>query len=180
MKSAVVVIDVQSGLFDSTPRPYEADEVVRRINKVTSQARAAGVPVIFIQSEHEGFLDYGSKRWQLQSGLTVKDDDIKIRKTMANAFLRTSLEETLRSVGANHLIICGYSTEFCVDSTLRYASALGYSIQLVTDAHTTHDKEHLSARQIREHHNVTLSKAPTVSGVLSSDIHIGRSKTVAR
>lgn len=172
MKSAVVVIDVQSGLFDGNPRPYEAGEVVQRINSVTSQARAAGVPVIFVQSEHPGFLEYGTSRWQLQSGLTVKDGDIKIRKTMANAFLKTNLEETLKSVGANNLIICGYSTEFCVDSTLRYASALGYNIQLVTDAHTTHDKEHLSAKQIREHHNITLSKGPTVSAVLSSDINI--------
>jgi nicotinamidase-related amidase len=173
MKSAVVVIDIQSGLFDSDPRPYEADEVVQRINSVTNQARAAGVPVIFIQSEHPGFLEYGTNRWQLQSGLAVKEGDIKIRKTMANAFLKTNLEETLKSIGANNLIICGYSTEFCVDSTLRYASALGYNIQLVTDAHTTHDKEHLSAKQIREHHNITLSKGPTVSAVLSSDINIG-------
>jgi nicotinamidase-related amidase len=173
MKSAVVVIDIQSGLFDGDPRPYEADEVVQRINSVTDQARAAGVPVIFIQSEHPEFLEYGTNRWQLQSGLAVKEGDIKIRKTMANAFLKTNLEETLKSIGANNLIICGYSTEFCVDSTLRYASALGYNIQLVTDAHTTHDKEHLSAKQIREHHNITLSKGPTVSAVLSSDINIG-------
>jgi nicotinamidase-related amidase len=173
MKSPVVVIDIQSGLFDGDPRPYEADEVVQRINSVTDQARAAGVPVIFIQSEHPGFLEYGTNRWQLQSGLAVKEGDIKIRKTMANAFLKTNLEETLKSIGANNLIICGYSTEFCVDSTLRYASALGYNIQLVTDAHTTHDKEHLSAKQIREHHNITLSKGPTVSAVLSSDINIG-------
>jgi nicotinamidase-related amidase len=173
MKSAVVVIDIQSGLFDGDPRPYEADEVVQRINSVTNQARAAGVPVIFIQSEHPGFLEYGTNRWQLQSGLAVKEGDIKIRKTMANAFLKTNLEETLKSIGENNLIICGYSTEFCVDSTLRYASALGYNIQLVTDAHTTHDKEHLSAKQIREHHNITLSKGPTVSAVLSSDISIG-------
>lgn len=172
MKSTVIVIDVQSGLFDGNPRPYEADDVVQRINTVTSRARAARVPVIFVQSEHPGFIEYGSSRWQLQSGLTVKEGDIKIRKTMANAFLKTNLEETLKSLGTDNLIICGYSTEFCVDSTLRYASALGYNIQLVTDAHTTHDKEHLSAKKIREHHNITLSKGPTVSAVLSSDINI--------
>lgn len=70
----------KSGLFDGNPRPYEADEVVRRINRVISQARGVGVPVIFVQSEHPGFLEYGTSRWQLQSGLTVKDGDIKIRK----------------------------------------------------------------------------------------------------
>ena len=172
MKSAVLVIDVQNGLFDSSPRPYEADEVIQRINSITSKARAGGVPIIFIQSEHPGFLEYATDRWQLQSELTVQDGDIKIRKTMANAFLQTDLETTLKSLGADKLIICGYSTEFCVDSTLRYASALGYRIQLIADAHTTHDKAHLSAKQIREHHNITLAKSPTVSAELSTAFHV--------
>jgi nicotinamidase-related amidase len=95
MKSAVLVIDVQSGLFDSSPRPYQADEVVQRINSITTQARAAGVPVIFIQSEHPGFLEYATDRWQLQSELTVQDGDIKIRKTLANAFFRPILKRRL-------------------------------------------------------------------------------------
>lgn len=172
MKSAVIVIDVQAGLFDGDPRPDEADEVVQRINLVTERARAAGVPVVFVQSEHPGFLEYGSDRWQLQRVLTVREGDIRIRKTKANAFLDTNLEETLKSIGATNLVLCGYSTEFCVDSTLRYASALGYDIQLVTDAHTTHDKAHLSAQKIREHHNITLSKGPTVSAVPAAELTI--------
>ena len=79
MKSAVIVIDVQSGLFDSLPRPFEADEVVQRINKLTEQARTANVPIIFIQSEHPNFLEYQSERWQLQSSLIVQKGDLFIR-----------------------------------------------------------------------------------------------------
>ncbi len=172
MKSVVVVIDVQRGLFDESPRPFEADEVVQRINDVTRQARTTGISVIFVQTEHAGFLEYGTERWQLHSGRTVKESDFKIRKTKANAFLETNLDEMLTKIGAKNLIICGYSSEFCVDSTVRYASALGYTIQLVSDAHTTHDKEHLSAKQIREHHNITLSKGPTVSAIQSVDINL--------
>ena len=145
MKSAVLVIDVQRGLFDGSPRPYEADEVVQRINGVTGQARAAGIPIVFIQAEHPGFLEHGSERWQLHPGLTVKDEDRRIRKTKANSFLESDLQATLTALGAENLVVCGYSTEFCIDSTIRYASALGYTVQLVADAHTTHDKEHLDA-----------------------------------
>ena len=79
----------------------------------------------------------------------------------------------LETMEVENLVICGYSTEFCIDSTLRYASALGYTIDLIADAHTTHDKKHLSAQQIREHHNITLSAAPTVSAPLSSEFEIG-------
>ncbi|HVZ40125.1 MAG TPA: cysteine hydrolase family protein [Candidatus Kapabacteria bacterium] len=172
MRSAVIIIDVQCGLFDAEPRPFEADEVLERINNVTGRARTAGVPVIFVQSEHPAFLPFGSEEWQLHPAVTVHDGDIRIRKTMANAFLGTDLEATLRRCDARNLIICGYSTEFCVDSTLRYASALGFHIQLVADGHTTHDKEHLPARQIREHHNITLGHGPTVTVVPAAELEI--------
>jgi nicotinamidase-related amidase len=43
-----------------------------------------------------------------------------------------------------------------VDTTVRRAAGLGYSVELVSDAHTTHDKSHASAEQIRAHHNATL------------------------
>ena len=47
MKSAVLVIDVQTGLFD--PAPFEADQVIKQINIVTQKAMAYGCPVFFVQ-----------------------------------------------------------------------------------------------------------------------------------
>jgi nicotinamidase-related amidase len=62
MKSAVLIIDVQCGLFDENPRPYEADEIIERINNLTNQARSSEIPVIFIQHEQaKGLLEYGSE-----------------------------------------------------------------------------------------------------------------------
>ena len=63
----------------------------------------------------------------------------------------------LAGLGVEHLIVCGYATEFCVDTTIRQAAALGYAITLAADAHTTHDKPHASGELIRRHHNATLS-----------------------
>ncbi len=42
MKTAILVIDVQSVLFDPMPQPFEAEEVVDRINLVTKWARMRG------------------------------------------------------------------------------------------------------------------------------------------
>lgn len=173
VESAVLVIDVQCGLFDEYPRPYEADDVVQRINNVTRLARDAEIPVIIIQGETAGFLEYGSERWKLQPELTVDDSDLKVRKATSNCMLSTDLAEKLNSIGATNLVICGYASEFCIDSTTRGAAQLGYTIQLVSDAHTTHDKKHLSAKQIREHHNITLSMGPTIAAVQSADINFG-------
>ncbi|HCM0825166.1 TPA: isochorismatase family protein, partial [Vibrio parahaemolyticus] len=44
----------------------------------------------------------------------------------------------------------------CIDTTIRRAAGLGYPVTLVSDAHTTHDKEHASGAKIRKHHNAML------------------------
>ena len=157
MKRAVLVIDVQKALFDSEPRPFDADKTVERINAVTSSARAAGLPVIFIQHEApESAVANGTSGWQLEGNLGVAKSDLRVRKTTPDSFLRTDLEMLLKERGVNHLIVCGYATEFCVDTTVRRAAGLGFSVALVSDGHTTHDKPHASGEVIREHHNRTL------------------------
>ena len=171
MKSAILVINVQTKIFDTDPRPFEADEIVKRINHVTALARAASVPVFLIQHEAPGYLDHASEGWQLQKKLIVKDGDIRVRKSTGDSFLRTDLEEKLKFLNVTNLVICGYASEFCIDNTTRRATGLGYSVQLVSDAHTTHEKKHLSAMKIREHHNLTLSAGPTITAVRSEHIN---------
>lgn len=158
MKCALLVIDVQRGLFDEAPKPYEADAVVDRINAVTSRSRSAGIPVVFVQHERQsGVLEYGSESWQLERRLLVADTDHVLRKTTPDSFLRTELSALLAQWGTEQLMICGYASEFCVDTTTRRAAALGFPVVLIADAHTTHDKDHASAAQIRRHHNATLA-----------------------
>ncbi|MGO4261414.1 isochorismatase family protein [Lysobacter sp. TAB13] len=45
MASALVVIDVQRGLFDTRPPPAEAEAVIARINALAERARAYPVTV---------------------------------------------------------------------------------------------------------------------------------------
>lgn len=170
MRSAVLVTDVQTKIFGGEPRPYEADEVINRINHVTSLARAAGIPVFLLQHEAPNYLDFKSDGWQLVDDLIVEESDIRIRKTTGDSFLGTCLEKELKSRDITNLFICGYATEFCIDNTTRRATGLGYTVQLISDAHTTHEKEHLSAEKIREHHNLTLSMGPTITAVKSSEV----------
>jgi nicotinamidase-related amidase len=48
-------------------------------------------------------------------------------------------------------------TEFCVDTTCRRATSLGFDVTLVGDAHLTRDTDILSAAQIVAHHNLVLN-----------------------
>jgi len=98
----------------------------------------------------------GEANPQLERGLITQPGDLFVRKTTPDSFLRTELEALLTARGVEHVHICGYASEFCVDTTVRRAAALGYPVTLVADAHTTHDKPHATAAQIRAHHNATL------------------------
>lgn len=157
MSSALLIIDVQQALFAPAPRPFEADAVIERINALAHAARAAGRPVVFVQHERDGTaLAYGTDGWQLAAGLETASGDQFVRKTTPDSFLRTSLQSLLEAHGVRQVIVAGYACEFCVDTTCRRAAALGYDVCLVADAHTTHDKAHASAAQIRAHENATL------------------------
>ncbi|MEO5820418.1 MAG: cysteine hydrolase family protein [Vicinamibacteraceae bacterium] len=173
MSMALLVIDVQRGLFDAEPRPFEADAVIERINGLTGRARAADVPVVFVQHESAS-LPVDSDAWRFAAGLQVQSRDAIVRKATPDAFLRTELPELLTSWQIDRLVICGYACEFCIDTTTRRAAALGYGVTLAADAHTTHDKPHATAAQIRVHENATLSDltsfGPVIAAVPSADI----------
>ncbi|WP_420549155.1 cysteine hydrolase family protein [Curvivirga sp.] len=165
MKTAVIVIDVQHALFEADEGPFEREEVIERINTLTSKARNLDVPVIMVQHEREDtVVAYQSAGWQLYSELDTKPTDVIVRKQTPDSFHETDLADVLKKNSVTDLIVCGYATEFCVDTTVRRAAALGYDVQLVADAHTTHDKDHLNGGMIRGHHNATLPNATSFSG----------------
>jgi uncharacterized protein len=174
-RTALVVIDVQRALFEPEPRPHEADAVMARIHALAAQARSAGVPVVWVQHERaQHALAHGSEGWALPALLQAEPGDHFVRKTTPDAFLRTGLADWLAARGIQHLVVCGYASEYCVDTSTRRAAGLGLAVTLVADAHTTHDKAHASGAMIRAHHNATLpdlsSFGPPIRAVATADI----------
>ena len=134
MNLALLVIDVQRGLFEPQPPPADADAVVERINALSAKAREAGMPVVFVQHERAGDLEAESPGWALHPGLQVAEGDYRVRKATPDAFLRTGLDEVLSFCGVEGVVLCGYATEFCVDTTARSAAAHGYHVVLAANA----------------------------------------------
>lgn len=167
-QTAVLVIEVQKGLFCTEPAPFEARALVARINMITAQARRAGAPVIFIQHDGEpGGEDVVpfTEGWKLHPDLEGRSGDLVIRKTTCDAFYSTTLEAELRSRGITTLLLTGYATDFCVDATLRSAASKDFKIIVVADAHTTSDNPVLKAEVVRQHHNWAWANAITKQGV---------------
>lgn len=176
--TALIIIDIQRGLFETTPPPDDAAATIDRLNVLSRRLRAAGAPVLFVQHEKpDSALAHGSEGWQLPAALECLPEDLIVRKTTPDSFLRTDLEARLRERGITRLLIGGYASEFCVDTTVRRAAALGFEVVLLADAHTTHDKPHASAAQIRAHENATLpnitSFGPRISAIPSTAVELG-------
>ena len=174
-QSALLVIDVQRGLCEGEYAAFEADALVKRLNLLAKKARADKVPVIFVHHEEVGGpLEHGTQGWQLAKGLESAADDILVRKTTPDSFLRTGLERLLKTHAIDRLVVCGMQSDFCVDTTTRRALALGFPVDLVSDGHSTLDNAHLSAAQIIAHHNETLSHltsfGPQVRLVAAADV----------
>ena len=175
MHSAVLVMDVQQGLCEGPDAAHDCPGTIARINAVTHRARVAGIPVFFIQHESSsGYLERGSREWQLATGLQVQADDRRIRKATPDAFLRTELYDVLQTLGVQDLVVCGMHTEFCVDTTTRKALALGYPVVLVSDAHTSAGNSAISPQQVIAHHNATLTNissfGPRVKAIAHDEV----------
>lgn len=158
--SALLVIDMQQGLFNGPVTPYLADSVLANICLLNTKVRQAGVPIFF--ARHTGPDD---SPFSEQSPLTRLIPEMEINaaqdrvftKKFPSCFRETLLLSQLRERGIQQLVVAGMKTEFCVDTTCRAAADQGFSLVLVSDAHTTVDNPHLPAEKIIAHHNLTLS-----------------------
>ncbi|MDR3413300.1 MAG: cysteine hydrolase family protein [Formivibrio sp.] len=155
MTAALLIVDVQAGLFCHPPLPRKAAETIEQINALIGKARITGAPVIFIQHESgpEDGLARGSPGWALHPDLARLPHDRVVAKTACDGFCETALKEALDQLQVSALVVAGYATEFCLDTTLRRAASEGYSVTVAADAHTTKDRPVLKAADIVAHNN---------------------------
>lgn len=133
--SALIVIDVQNEVVDGA---HARDAVVANIAALVERARAARVPVVWVQ-HHGEHLARGSEAWQWVPELVPADAEPLVEKEYGDAFEATDLEQVLAGIGVGRLLVTGAQTDACVRSTLHGAFARGYDATLVGDAHTTKD-----------------------------------------
>jgi len=71
----------------------------------------------------------------------IKKDELVIEKPGWNAFETTPLQRYLNHLGISTLIVCGFLTDFCVESTVRSASDKGFLTIVASDACATSTQE---------------------------------------
>jgi ureidoacrylate peracid hydrolase len=144
---ALIVVDMQNGFctadgfMNKIGFGYEASaSVVEPIGRLLRAARAAGIPIFLTRySLNEDYSDAGlllevlpgikgtgglvRDTWDaaIVDELAPRPGDVVIDKTRYSAFYDTDLEEQLKALRVDTLIVCGVTTNTCVESTVRDA-----------------------------------------------------------
>jgi nicotinamidase-related amidase len=152
--NVVVVVDMQTGLLDGVPK-YELQGVIGRINALTSTVRRRSGAIIWIRhcGKPGGGFERGSAGWAFLPELDRRASDLVVDKTLNDTFAGTSLQQTLERLAPDRVLVCGWATDFCVDSTVRSAISHDHHVVVVADAHTLSDRPHLDAASVIRHHN---------------------------
>lgn len=164
-KTAIVLIEYQNdfaspgGVFHDAVSAVMADTgMLDKTCALVSAARAAGVtiihsPITFAAGYHEitshpygilkGVVDnsaFVKGAWgaRFVDVLTPQKGDIVIEgKRGLDAFASTNLNFILRSKGIENVVISGFLTNCCVESTMRTAYEHGFQVVTVTDCCAT-------------------------------------------
>jgi nicotinamidase-related amidase len=139
--TALIVIDLQKGVASRVP-PQPFAQLLERNCALLAVFRARGLPVVLVnaagvapgrnEQPRMGALPAG---WdELLPELNQQAGDILVTKRTWGAFVRTRLEERLRTLGVTQVVVTGVATSIGVESTARQAYELGFNVTLATDA----------------------------------------------
>ena len=155
---ALLVIDVQNeyfaGAFPVTYPQNSSQNIVLAIKA----AEAANIPIVMIQYTlaAKAFVK-GTHGWELHESIKGSKVSHHIEKTMPSAFVGTDLEVWLHANGIDTVVISGYMTQNCCDTTARYAKHLGFGVEFLSDATGTLGFENKGGKvSAEELHRATL------------------------
>jgi nicotinamidase-related amidase len=142
---ALIVIDVQRAFdeWEAAGQRRNNPDAIRRIADLLAAFRAAGAPIFHVR--HQG-TQPGSSFLPDRPGYLVKDEareregEPVIVKRVNSSFIGTDLEGRLHSAGVRTVVLCGATTNHCVETTARMAGNLGFDTRLVRDATWTFDR----------------------------------------
>ena len=143
--TALLLIDVQKGVNDLV---HWGGPTGRRNNpgaeaamgRLLAAFRDARLPVIYTRHdsrEANSPLKIGQPGGEFIEELAPREAEAVFRKDVNSAFLGTGLELELRRRGICRLVVAGFFTNFCVETTVRMAGNMGYDTYLVPDACST-------------------------------------------
>jgi nicotinamidase-related amidase len=151
---ALLVVHMQVGLLSGEPK-HDLRGILDRINRLAAKVRARSGKVILIRhcgGKGDEFEPHASG-WEFLPELDRTPADIVVPTTLNDPFAGTDLQTHLAEIQPDRVLVTGWATDLCVDSTVRALVANNYDVVAVADGHTLNDRPHLDAASVIRHHN---------------------------
>lgn len=180
MKRALLVIDVQNEYFTGKlPISYPQNSL-ERITRVMDAAEQAKIPIVMVQHSasrpDSATFRRESQAWELHPEVAGRSYDILIEKHLPGSFTNTQLETWLREHEIDSVVVSGYMTQMCCDTTARQAMHLGFGVEFLSDATGTlaftNNAGKVSAEEL--HQAVLVTQQAGFSEVLPTEEWIAR------
>ena len=139
-RAALLVIDAQQEYFAPIGKVVlpAGPAAVARIARMLEWARGCGVPIVHVvhESRKPGARTFvpGSPALAIHPEAAPRDGEAVITKHLPGSFTNTSLESLLRERGIDRVIVSGFMTQMCCDTTTREAAHRGFAATVLSDA----------------------------------------------
>ena len=137
--SALIMVDCQNTYRVGVMQLTGVEKAILEAKALLERARALNIPVIHIQ--HDGGMgspyDLTTDIGQISNEVAPKDGEYVITKNFPNAFVQTELDERLKALNIENIVLAGFMTHMCVNSTAHGGFNLGYKPTVVASATAT-------------------------------------------
>ncbi|AKS33092.1 cysteine hydrolase family protein [Mycolicibacterium goodii] len=137
--SALVLIDCQNTYTRGVMELEGVQAALDATAELLDRARTAGIPVIHIQHDSGPGSPYDIREeiGAIVDSVAPRGDEPVVVKNFPNSFVQTDLQQRLQAVNASNLVLAGFMTHMCVNSTARGAFNLGFAPTVVAAATAT-------------------------------------------
>ncbi len=137
--STLIMIDCQNTYVRGVMALDGVAAALDEAAELLERARSAGIPIIhFKHDAGEGSpYDVRAEIGQIVDQVAPRGDETVIVKQFPNSFVQTDLDDRLKAASARNLVLAGFMTHMCVNSTARGAFNLGYAPTVVASATAT-------------------------------------------
>ncbi|GLK66829.1 cysteine hydrolase family protein [Hansschlegelia plantiphila] len=134
----LVVIDAQNEYVRGPIALPGVQPALAAIESLLAEARAAGTPIVHVaHTSSEGVFVEGTEGAEIAPQAAPANGEPVFKKELPNGFTNPDLAPALEKLGRKNLILTGFMTHMCVDSTARAAVDLGYGVTIVENATAT-------------------------------------------
>ena len=137
--SAIILIDIQNTYRQGLMELTNVEPAIIEAQKLLKISRELKIPVIHIQ--HDAGIgspyDVKSDIGAIAIEVTPIAGEKVIVKNYPNSFVHTELDAELKTLGINNIILAGFMTHMCINSTAQGAFNLGYATTIIANATAT-------------------------------------------